>query len=29
MTEVGFEPTINVFERAKAVNALDRVAQEV
>jgi hypothetical protein len=26
MTEVGFEPTIQVFERVKRVNALDRAA---
>jgi hypothetical protein len=26
MPRVGFEPTIPVFERAKAVHALDRVA---
>jgi hypothetical protein len=26
MTQVGFEPTIPVFERAKTVHALDRAA---
>jgi hypothetical protein len=29
MPEVGFETTIPVFERAKAVHALDREATEI